>query len=89
MLRLSAPSRWAGKRDLLRKPRMGNGLIKCDLTLDKYFTYGQPADVITRPVLPRREGQPILMRGEVSIKDDGGQGWDGGTQASKSNAASV
>ena len=50
---------------------MGNGLIKCDLTLDKYFTYGHSADVITRPVLPRREGQPILMRGEVGIKDDG------------------
>lgn len=50
---------------------MGNGLVKCDLTLDKYFTYGHSADVITRPVLPRREGQPILMRGEVGIKDDG------------------
>jgi kynurenine formamidase len=50
---------------------MGNGLIKCDLTLDIYFIYGPSADVITRPVLPRREGQPILMRGEVGIKDDG------------------
>ncbi len=50
---------------------MGNGLIKCDLTLDKYFTYGHSAAVVTRPVLPRREGQPILMRGEVGIKDDG------------------
>jgi kynurenine formamidase len=50
---------------------MGNGLIKCDLTLECYFTYGNSADVITRPVLPRREGQPILMRGEVGIKDDG------------------
>ena len=51
--------------------RMGNGLIKCDLTLEKYFTYGHSADVITRPVLPRRDGQPILMRGEVGIKEDG------------------
>ncbi len=50
---------------------MGNGLIKCDLTLEKYFTYGPSADVITRPVLPRREGQPIFMRGEIGIKDDG------------------
>jgi kynurenine formamidase len=50
---------------------MGNGLIKCDLTLDNYFTYGHSASVITRPVLPRREGQPILMRGEVGIREDG------------------
>ena len=50
---------------------MGNGLIKCDLTLRKYFIYGNSAAVVTRPVLPRREGQPILMRGEVGIKDDG------------------
>lgn len=50
---------------------MGNGLVKCDLTLERYFTYGNSADVVTRPVLPRREGQPILMRGEVGIKDDG------------------
>ena len=50
---------------------MGNGLIKCDLTLRQYFIYGNSAAVVTRPVLPRREGQPILMRGEVGIKDDG------------------
>jgi len=50
---------------------MGNGLIKCDLTLDNYFTYGNSASVITRPVLPRREGQPILMRGEVGMREDG------------------
>ncbi len=50
---------------------MGNGLMKCDLTLDTYFTYGHSAHVVTRPVLPRREGQPILMRGEVGIRDDG------------------
>lgn len=50
---------------------MGSGLIKCDLTLDNYFTYGSAARVVTRPVLPRREGQPILIRGEVGIKDDG------------------
>jgi kynurenine formamidase len=50
---------------------MGNGLIKCDLTLATYFTYGHSADVLTRPVLPRRDGQPILMRGEVGIKADG------------------
>ena len=50
---------------------MGSGLIKCDLTLEKYFTYGHSAAVITRPVLPRREGQPILMRGEVGIREDG------------------
>jgi kynurenine formamidase len=50
---------------------MGNGLIKCDLTLEKYFTYGNSAAVITRPVLARREGQPIVMRGEVGMRDDG------------------
>jgi kynurenine formamidase len=50
---------------------MGSGLIKCDLTLEKYFTYGPSASVVTRPVLPRREGQPILMRGEVGIREDG------------------
>lgn len=50
---------------------MGSGLIRCDLTLDKYFTYGHSASVMTRPVLPRREGQPIFMRGEVGIREDG------------------
>jgi len=50
---------------------MGNGLIKCDLTLETYFTYGSAASVITRPVLQRREGQPIAMRGEIGIRDDG------------------
>ena len=50
---------------------MGNGLIKCDLTLENYFVYGNAATVISKTVLPRREGQPILMRGEVGIKDDG------------------
>jgi kynurenine formamidase len=51
---------------------MSNGLIKCDLTLENYFIYGNSAHVITRPVLPRREGQPILMRGEVGIKKEDG-----------------
>ena len=50
---------------------MGNGLIKCDVTLETYFTYGNAASVITRPVLQRREGQPIAMRGEIGIRDDG------------------
>ncbi len=50
---------------------MGNGLIKCDLTLETYFTYGNSASVITRPVLQRREGQPIAMRGEIGIREDG------------------
>lgn len=50
---------------------MGNGLIKCDLTLETYFTYGNSASVITRPVLQRRVGQPIAMRGEIGIRDDG------------------
>ena len=50
---------------------MGSGLIKCDLTLERYFTYGASASVITRTVLPRREGQPILMRGEAGIREDG------------------
>jgi kynurenine formamidase len=50
---------------------MGTGLIKCDLTLEKYFTYGPSAAVVTRPVLARREGQPIAMRGEVGIREDG------------------
>jgi kynurenine formamidase len=46
-------------------------LIKYDLSLDVYFTYGPAASVRSRPVLPRRAGQPIFMRGEVGIKDDG------------------
>lgn len=50
---------------------MGNGLIKCDLTLDNYFVYGSAASVVNKTVLPRRDGQPILMRGEVGVKDDG------------------
>ncbi|ETW94660.1 MAG: hypothetical protein ETSY1_33880 [Candidatus Entotheonella factor] len=50
---------------------MSSGLIKCDLTLEHYFIYGPSAGVMTRPVLPRREGQPILMRGEVGVKEDG------------------
>ena len=50
---------------------MGNGLIKCDVTLETYFTYGNSASVITRPVLQRRVGQPIAMRGEIGIRDDG------------------
>ena len=50
---------------------MGNGLIKCDVTLETYFTYGSAASVVTRPVLQRREGQPIAMRGEIGIRDDG------------------
>jgi kynurenine formamidase len=54
-----------------KEPGVGNGLIKCDLTLETYFTYGNAASVITRPVLQRREGQPIAMRGEIGIRDDG------------------
>jgi kynurenine formamidase len=50
---------------------MVDELIKYDLSLDVYFTYGPAASVASRPVLPRREGQPIFMRGEVGIKDDG------------------
>lgn len=50
---------------------MEDVLIKYDLSLDVYFTYGPAASVLSRPVLPRREGQPIFMRGEVGIKDDG------------------
>jgi kynurenine formamidase len=50
---------------------MDADLIKYDLSLDVYFTYGPSASVLCRTVLPRREGQPILMRGEVGIKDDG------------------
>ncbi|MDQ3831671.1 MAG: cyclase family protein [Candidatus Tectomicrobia bacterium] len=50
---------------------MVDELIKYDLSLDVYFTYGPAAHVASRPVLPRREGQPIFMRGEVGVKDDG------------------
>jgi kynurenine formamidase len=50
---------------------MVDELIKYDLSLDVYFTYGPAASVLSRPVLPRREGQPIFMRGEVGVKDDG------------------
>jgi kynurenine formamidase len=50
---------------------MEDALIKCDLSLDVYFTYGPAAHVHSRPVLARREGQPIFMRGEVGVKHDG------------------
>jgi kynurenine formamidase len=50
---------------------MENALIKCDLSLDVYFTYGPAASVMSRTVLPRRQGQPIFMRGEVGVRDDG------------------
>jgi kynurenine formamidase len=50
---------------------MPDELIKYDLSLDVYFTYGPAASVVSRPVLPRRDGQPIFMRGEMGIKDDG------------------
>src|SRR5919109_891387 len=50
---------------------MVDELIKYDLSLDVYFTYGPAASVRSRPVLPRREGQPVFMRGEVGVKDDG------------------
>jgi len=46
-------------------------LIRYDLSLETFFTFGPLADVTTRPVLSRREGQPVFMRGEVGIKDDG------------------
>jgi len=50
---------------------MVDDLIRYDLSLDVYFTYGPMAAVMSRSVLPRREGQPIFMRGEVGIRDDG------------------
>jgi kynurenine formamidase len=50
---------------------MVDELIKYDLSLDVYFTYGPAASVLSRPVLPRRSGQPIFMRGEVGVKEDG------------------
>jgi kynurenine formamidase len=50
---------------------MVDDLIKYDLSLDVYFTYGPAASVLSRPVLPRRAGQPIFMRGEVGVKEDG------------------
>jgi kynurenine formamidase len=50
---------------------MDDALIRYDLSLDVYFTYGPAANVQSTTVLPRRAGQPIFMRGEVGIKDDG------------------
>jgi kynurenine formamidase len=50
---------------------MDDELIKYDLSLEVYFTYGPAANVLSQAVLPRREGQPIFMRGEVGIKEDG------------------
>jgi kynurenine formamidase len=50
---------------------MINTLVRYDMSLDVYFTYGPMATVMSRSVLPRREGQPIIMRGEVGIRDDG------------------
>jgi kynurenine formamidase len=50
---------------------MVDDLIKYDLSLDVYFTYGPAANVSSRPVLPRRADQPIFMRGEVGVKGDG------------------
>lgn len=46
-------------------------LIQYDLSLETFFTPGPVAHVITRTVIPRREGQPVYMRGEVGIWDDG------------------
>jgi kynurenine formamidase len=50
---------------------MVDDLIRYDLSLEVYFTYGPMAAVMSRSVLPRRQDQPILMRGEIGIKDDG------------------
>lgn len=50
---------------------MNAALIKYDLSLEVYFTYGPAAHVQSPTVLPRRPGQPIFMRGEVGVKDDG------------------
>jgi kynurenine formamidase len=50
---------------------MDDALIRYDLSLDVYFTYGPAAQVQSKTVLPRRSGQPIFMRGEVGVKDDG------------------
>ena len=50
---------------------MDDALIKYDLSLEGYFTYGPAATVQNTTVLPRRPGQPIFMRGEVGLKDDG------------------
>jgi kynurenine formamidase len=50
---------------------MHDGLIRYDLSLEGFFTIGPMAEVITRPVIPRREGQPVFMRGEVGIREDG------------------
>lgn len=71
MLYSMASSNTVADISLPKEPDVGNGLIKCDLTLETYFTYGNAASVITRPVLQRREGQPIAMRGEIGIRDDG------------------
>jgi len=50
---------------------MVDDLIRYDLSLDVYFTYGPMAAVMSRTVLPRRGDQPIFMRGEVGIRHDG------------------
>jgi kynurenine formamidase len=50
---------------------MNDELIRYDLSLDVYFTYGPAANVLSKTVLPRRTGQPIFMRGEVGVKNDG------------------
>jgi len=50
---------------------MVDELIRYDLSLEGYFTYGPMATVLSRPVLPRRQDQPIFMRGEIGIRDDG------------------
>ena len=50
---------------------MVDELIRYDLSLDVYFTYGPAASVLSRPVLPRRAGQPVFMRGAVGVRHDG------------------
>ncbi|MBF0276305.1 MAG: cyclase family protein [SAR324 cluster bacterium] len=50
---------------------MNQELFKCDLSLETFFTPGPGANIVTRPVIPRGDGQPVYMRGEMGMKEDG------------------
>jgi mannose-6-phosphate isomerase-like protein (cupin superfamily) len=46
-------------------------LSKQDLSRRAYVIYGPSAKVLSRPMLPRRKGQPTSLYREVGVKDDG------------------
>ena len=43
---------------------MAKSLVRVDLTLPNYFTYGPAPSVATRPMIPRKAERGLFMRGE-------------------------